>query len=76
MFTPVKVIKGQSDPQKQRGKAYMTCFLLPFLKPGNLYKYFLNWLEEHTKIQRVHAVRSTFDILVHRMRKIVLAFII
>ena len=71
MLTPVKGMKGQSDHQKQREKAYNNLFS----KVRQPIELFFNWLEERTTIQIAQKVRSTFGLLIHAMGKIAIAFI-
>ncbi len=75
MLTPVKVIKGQSEQQKQRDKAYNDLFSTAVSKVRQPIESFFNWLEEHTTIQRTQKVRSTSGLLVHTMGKMAIAFI-
>ena len=75
MLTPVKTIKGQSEQEKQRNKAYNDLFSTAVSKVRQPIESFFNWLEEHTTIQRAHKVRSTAGLLVHTMGKIAIAFI-
>lgn len=75
MLTPVKGIKGQSDEEKQRNKAYNDLFSTAVSKVRQPIESFFNWLNEKTKIQRANKVRSTSGLLIHTMGKIALAFI-
>ncbi|NDW18755.1 transposase [Dysgonomonas sp. 216] len=75
MLTPVKAIKGQSDWEKQRNKAYNDLFSTAVSKVRQPIESFFNWLNEHTKIQRAQKVRSTAGLLIHTMGKIAIAFI-
>lgn len=75
MFTPVKTIKGQHEQEKQRNKAYNDLFSTAVSKVRQPIESFFNWLNERTKIQRAHKVRSTSGLLVHMMGKIAIAFI-
>ncbi len=75
MLTPVKAVKGQSEQERQRNKAYNDLFSTAVSKVRQPIESFFNWLEEHTTIQRAHKVRSTSGLLVHTMGKIAIAFI-
>ncbi|GHV17843.1 transposase [Bacteroidia bacterium] len=75
MLTPVKAIKGQSDQEKQRDKAYNDLFSMAVSKVRQPIESFFNWLNEHTNIQRAQKVRSTSGLLIHTMGKIAIAFI-
>ena len=75
MYTPVKAIKGQSEQEKQRQKAYNDLFSTAVSKIRQPIESFFNWLNEKTTIQRAHKVRSTKGLLVHTMGKIAIAFI-
>lgn len=75
MLTPVKAIQHQCQELKQRDKAYNDLFSTAVSKVRQPIESFFNWLEEHTKIQRAHKVRSTPGLIVHIMGKIAIAFI-
>ena len=75
MLTPVKAIKGLSEQEKQRNKAYKDLFFAAVSKIRQPIESFFNWLNEKTKIQRAHKVKSTSGLLVHTMGKIAIAFI-
>lgn len=75
MLTPVKGIKGQSNQEKQRDKAYNDLFSTAVSKVRQPIESLFNWLNEKTKIQRAQKVRSTFGLLIHMMGKIAIAFI-
>lgn len=75
MLTPVKGVKGQSEQEKQRNKAYNDLFSSAVSKVRQPIESFFNWLEEHTTIQRAQKVRSTSGLLIHTMGKIAIAFI-
>ena len=75
MLTPVKAIKGQSEQEKQRNKAYNDLFSTAVSKVRQPIESFFNWLNERTTIQRAQKVRSTSGLLIHTMGKIAIAFI-
>lgn len=75
MLTPVKAVKGQSEQEKQRNKAYNDLFSTAVSKVRQPIESFFNWLNERTNIQRAQKVRSTSGLLIHMMGKIAIAFI-
>jgi hypothetical protein len=75
MFTPVKAVKGQSEQERQRKKAYDDLFSTAVSKVRQPIESFFNWLNEKTTIQRAQKVRSTKGLLIHTMGKIAIAFI-
>lgn len=75
MMTPVKAVKGQSEQEKQRNRAFKDLFSKAVSKIRQPIESFFNWLNERTKIQRAQKVRSTSGLLVHTMGKIAIAFI-
>lgn len=75
MLTPVKAIKGQSEQEKQRNKAYNDLFSTAVSKVRQPIESFFNWLNELTNIQRAQKVRSSSGLLIHMMGKIDIAFI-
>lgn len=75
MYTPVKAIKGQSEQERQRQKAYNDLFSTAVSKIRQPIESFFNRLNEKTTIQRAQKVRSTKGLLVRMMGKIAIAFI-
>ncbi|MDR2691543.1 MAG: transposase, partial [Dysgonamonadaceae bacterium] len=75
IFTPVKAIKGQSEQEKQREKAYNDLFSSAVSKVRQPIESFFNWLNKKTNIQRAQKVKSTAGLLVHTMGKMAIAFI-
>lgn len=75
MLTPVRGLRGQSQQQKQRHKAFNDLFSTAVATVRQPIESFFNWLNEHTNIQRAQKVRSTRGLLVHTMGKIAIAFI-
>lgn len=75
MLTPIKGIKGQSEVEKQRDKAYVDLFSKAVSKVRQPIEGFFNWIIEHTDIQRASKVRSTKGLFVHVFGKISAAFI-
>jgi hypothetical protein len=59
MYTPVKAIKGQSEQERRRQKAYNDLFSTAVSKIRQPIESFFNWLNEKTTIQRAQKVRST-----------------
>mgnify|MGYP000847438943 CR=1 FL=1 len=52
MLTPIKSIKGESDQQRKRLKAYNDLFSTAVSKVRQPIESFFNWLNEKTKIQK------------------------
>ncbi|MCX6230151.1 MAG: transposase [Bacteroidetes bacterium] len=75
MLTPIKGIKGQTEVEKQRDKAYVDLFSKAVSKVRQPIEGFFNWIIEHTDIQRASKVRSTKGLFVHVFGKISAAFI-
>ena len=75
MLTPIKSVKGQSEVEKQRDKAYVDLFSKAVSKVRQPIEGFFNWVIERTDIQRASKVRSTKGLLVHVFGKISAAFI-
>ena len=75
MLTPVKGVKGQSEQEKQRNKAYNDLFSTAVSRVRQPIESFFNWLNEKTNIQSAQKVRSTPGLLIHTMGKIAIAFI-
>lgn len=75
MLTPVKGVKGQSNEEKKRNKAFNDLFSTAVSKIRQPIESFFNWLNEKTNIQRAQKVRSTSGLIVHTMGKIAIAFI-
>jgi len=75
MLTPVKRIKGHSEQEKQRNKAYNDLFSTAVSRVRQPIESFFNWLNEKTNIQRAQKVRSTTGLLIHTMGKIAITFI-
>ena len=67
MLTPVKDVKGQTDQEKRRNRAFNDLFSTAVSKIRQPIESFFNWLNEKTKIQRAHKVRSTSGLLIHMM---------
>lgn len=65
MLTPVKAIKGQSEQERQRNKAYNDLFFTAVSKVRQSIESFFNYLNEKTNIQRAHKVRSIAGLLVY-----------
>jgi hypothetical protein len=75
MFTSIKAIKGQSEQERQRQKAYNDLLSTAVSKVRQPVESFFSWLNEKTAIQRAQKVRSTEGLLLHTMGKIAIAFI-
>lgn len=75
ILTPVKGVKGKSDEEKQRNKAFNDLFSIAVSKVIQSIESFFNWLNKKTKIQRAHKVRLTYGLLAYVVGKIATAFI-
>ena len=75
MLTPVKGIKGQTEQEKQREKAYVDLFSTAVSIVGQPIESLFNWLIEKTDIQRASKVRSTKGLLTFICGRIAAAFI-
>ena len=75
MLTPVKAVRGESEVEKQRNKAFNDLFSTAVSKVRQPIESFFNQLNEKTKIQEAQKVRSTSGLLIHTMGKIAVAFI-
>lgn len=75
MLTPIKGIKGQSEQEKQRDKAYNDLFSTAVSKVRQPIESLFNWLIEKTDIQRASKVRSTKGLLTFICGRIAAAFI-
>lgn len=75
MLTPVKAIKGESEVERQRKKAFNDLLSTAVSRVRQPIESFFNWLNEKTKIQGAQKVRTTAGLLIHTMGKIAIAFI-
>lgn len=65
IYTPVKLVKGQSLENRQFNKAADELFSTAVSKIRQPIESFFNWLIEHTDIQRASKVRSLNGLFVH-----------
>jgi len=65
MLTPIKMIKGQCDDLKKRGKAFNDFFSKVVSKVRQPIESFFSWLIQKTDIQRASKVRSDKGLIVH-----------
>ena len=63
MLTPIKDIKGQSELEKQRNKAYNDLFSKAVSSVRQPIESLFNWIIEKTNIQKASKVRSTNGLL-------------
>lgn len=75
MYTPVKTIKGQSDWEKEFGRAANELISRSVSAVRQPIESFFNWLIEKTDIQRASKVRSTKGLLIHVFGKLAAALI-
>lgn len=73
IFTPVKLIKGQTEQQRQFAKAADQLFSAAVSKIRQPIESLFNWLIEKTDIQRASKVRSANGLIVHVFGKIAAA---
>lgn len=73
VFTPVKLIKGQTPQQRQFAKAADKLFSTAVSKIRQPIESLFNWLIEKTDIQRASKVRSANGLIVHVFGKIAAA---
>jgi hypothetical protein len=59
MLTPIKGVKGQTEQENQRSKAYVDLFSAAISSVREPIESLFNWLIEKTDIQRAGKVRST-----------------
>ena len=75
MLTPIKGIKGQSEQEKQRDRAYADLFSTAVSTVREPIESLFNWLIEKTDIQRAGKVRSTKGLLTFVCGRLAAAFI-
>ena len=73
IYTPVKLIKGQSLQERQRNKAADDLFCCAVSTIRQPIESFFNWINEKTQIQNASKVRSYQGLLVHVFGKIAAA---
>lgn len=73
VFTPVKLIKGESQQQRQFAKAADQLFSTAVSKTRQPIESLFNWLIEKTQIQRASKVHSANGLIVHVFGKIAAA---
>ena len=73
VFTPVKLIKGQTEQQRQFDKAADQFFSTAVSRIRQPIESLFNWLIEKTQIQRASKVRSAKGLIVHVFGKIAAA---
>jgi len=73
VFTPVKLIKGQTEQQRQFAFAADKLFSSAVSKIRQPIESLFNWLIEKTQIQRASKVRSANGLIVHVFGKIAAA---
>ena len=75
MLTPIKGVKGQSEQEKQRDRAYADLFSTAVSTVREPIESLFNWLIEKTDIQRAGKVRSTKGLLTFVCGRLAAAFI-
>ncbi|GHV60694.1 transposase [Bacteroidia bacterium] len=74
MLTPIKGLKGQTEQEKQRNKAFVDVFSSAVSSVREPIESLFNWLIEKTDIQRAGKVRSTKGLLSFVCGRIAAAF--
>jgi len=75
MLTPIKAVKGQSEVERQRDKAFNDLYSKAVSKVRQPIESLFNWLIEKADLQKASKVRSTKGLLVHVYGKMAAAFI-
>ena len=75
ILTPIKAVKGATEEEKQRNRAYDDLYSTSVSKIREPIESFFNWLNEKTNIQRAFRCRSTAGLIIHTIGKIAIAFI-
>ena len=75
MLTPIKGIKGQSEQEKQRDRAFNDLFSKSVSTVREPIESLFNWFIEKTDIQRAGKVRSTKGLLTFVCGRLAAAFI-
>ena len=76
LYTPVKLIKGQSQWERQFNAAADNLFSTAVSRIRQPVESIFNWLEEKVGLQNASKVRSTKGLLVHTFGKLAAAFLI
>jgi hypothetical protein len=75
LYTPVKLIKGQSEWERQFNAAADKLFSTAVSRIRQPVESIFNWLEEKVGLQNASKVRSTKGLIVHTFGKIAAAFL-
>lgn len=75
VITPIKDIKGETEEQRQRDKAYKDLFSKAVSSIRQPIESLFNWINEKTNIQNASKVRSTKGLMATVFAKIAAAFI-
>ena len=75
MLTPIKGVKGKTEQEKQRDKAFVDLFSTAVSTVREPIESLFNWLIEKTDIQRAGKVRSTKGLLTFVCGRLAAAFI-
>jgi hypothetical protein len=75
LYTPVKLIKGQSEWERQFNAAADNLFSTAVSRIRQPVESIFNWLEEKVGLQNASKVRSTKGLIVHTFGKIAAAFL-
>lgn len=75
ILTPIKGVKGQTEQEKQRDRAFNDLFSKAVSTVREPIESLFNWLIEKTDIQRAGKVRSTKGLLAFVCGRLAAAFI-
>ena len=73
IYTPVKLIKGETEEVRQFKKAADRLYSTAVSRVRQPIESFFNWLNEKTEIQRASKVRSNKGLIVHVFGRIAAA---
>lgn len=76
LYTPVKLVKGQSEWERQFNAAADKIFSTAVSSIRQPIESIFNWLEENVGLQNASKVRSTKGLIVHTFGKLAASFLI
>lgn len=75
LYTPVKLVKGQSEWERQFNAAADNLFSTAVSRIRQPVESIFNWLQEKAGLQNASKVRSTKGLIVHTFGKVAAAFL-
>lgn len=75
LYTPVKLVKGQSEWERQFNAAADNLFSTAVSRIRQPVESIFNWLQEKVALQNASKVRSTKGLIVHTFGKVAAAFL-